>query len=129
MAQWRQAGRTVTAAWAVIAGTSFFIDGWARLWQSHLGSGFSAWPSRWFDALFPTLSSGRAIGLGLFWLVSINLYLYHKSRFPVWLLLGAGVGALWVGNRTAGGAGLILLGCLGAESLAAKSHPELPGLQ
>ncbi len=129
MARWRQTGRTLTAAWAVIAGTSFFIDGWARLWQSHLSAGFAAWPSRWFDAAFQNFSAGRAIGLGLFWLIAINLYLYQKSRFPVWLLLGAGMGALLLGNRTAGWAGLVLLGCLAAEYLASRPHGGLPGLQ
>lgn len=129
MARWRQTGRTLTAAWAVIAGTSFFIFGWTRLWQSQLGRNFSAWPTRGFDAGFQTFSAGRAIGLGLFWLISINLYLYQKSRFPAWLLLGAGVGAWWLGNRTTAWAGLVLLGCLAVDYLSTMRRSGYPGLQ
>ena len=93
-----------------------------------------AWPSRReippSRVLKPCSSQPRrAIGLGLFWLIAVNLYLYQKSRFPVWLLLGAGMGALLLGNRTAGWAGLVLLGCLAAEYLASRPHGGLPGLQ
>jgi hypothetical protein len=122
--------RSLATIWSVVWGTTFFIYGWARVWQQHLRNAAPGILEGELHRALHPLAPALAIGLGFFWLLAINLYIYRSHPYRIWLLVSAAVPALVLGVKLTGVAGaglLVILAGQWLEQSRSQAHP--PGLQ